>query len=359
MAPTYASQLNALLANLAEGVVILDAVGTVILANQAAREIMGVAFEEAQGALTQDLGRLSRQDGTPLPLEEQPIRRALKGERFAGVEAFFLRPDGARRCLLFAGAALRDEAGRVRFALVLCHDISERRELEGMKDEYLSIVSHDLRAPLTVILGQAQMIQRLADREHPVFRSADAIVMEARRMNRMIQDLVDSARLESGQVRRNCVRLDLRAFLLEMRERMGEAMDAERIRVEASEDIPAVLSDPNDLERILMNLLTNALKYSDSGTEVTVTLVSRGGEVVTSVSDLGPGISPEELPHLFQRYHRTRRTRGTREGLGLGLYITRMLVEAYGGNIWVESEVGKGSTFHFSLPASTLADVEA
>jgi signal transduction histidine kinase len=113
-----------------------------------------------------------------------------------------------------------------------------------------------------------------------------------------------------------------------------------------------VLADPDRLERILMNLLTNALKYSAPGTPVTVALARRDGQVVTAVSDQGPGIPPDELPHLFERYYRARETRERKEGLGLGLYITKGLVEAHGGRLWVESQVGKGSTFSFSLPAA-------
>ena len=105
--------------------------------------------------------------------------------------------------------------------------------------------------------------------------------------------------------------------------------------------------------RILVNLLSNALKYSAPGTEVTVTLRREGGEVITSVTDRGPGIASEELPRLFARYYRTETGRERGGGIGLGLYITRMLVEAHGGHIWAESTVGVGSTFSFSLP---LAD---
>ncbi len=121
-------------------------------------------------------------------------------------------------------------------------------------------------------------------------------------------------------------------------------------RPAAAAELPPVLADPERLQRILANLLSNALKYSPPDTEVTLSFVVRDGEVVTLVTDGGAGIAPEELPRLFQRYYRAAAGRERREGLGLGLYITRLLVEAQDGRIWAQSEVGVGSTFSFSLP---------
>ena len=169
-------------------------------------------------------------------------------------------------------------------------------------------------------------------------------------MNRMIQDLVDAARQEAGLLKLERRPVDLREALLSLIERLATTFDTQRIRVVAPDDLPRVLADADRLERILTNLLSNALKYSPPGSEVTITLERRGGEVVTSIRDRGPGIAPDELPHLFERYYRGPAARAAPEGLGLGLYITRMLVEAHGGHIWAESQVGAGSTFSFSLP---------
>ena len=120
--------------------------------------------------------------------------------------------------------------------------------------------------------------------------------------------------------------------------------------MEVPEEVPLVLVDVDQLERILRNLLSNAVKYSEKGTPITVTISNREGQVQTAVSDRGPGIPPEDAGKLFGRYYRTTSARTQKSGLGLGLYITKMLVEAHGGRIWVESELGKGSTFHFTLP---------
>jgi two-component system phosphate regulon sensor histidine kinase PhoR len=148
------------------------------------------------------------------------------------------------------------------------------------------------------------------------------------------------------------IAVDTSAYLMDLGARLAGTAEGKRVRIDVPEGLPAVKADPARLERVMMNLLTNALKYSPSDTEVVVA-VSRGdGSVVVSVSDKGPGIPSDELLHLFERVYRTRATREREEGLGLGLYISRMLVEAQGGRIWAESEVGKGSTFFFSLPAA-------
>ena len=185
--------------------------------------------------------------------------------------------------------------------------------------------------------------------------SVEAVLTSAQRMDAMIQELVDATRLEAGQVHLERRPVALRAFIDDLLRRLAGTLETDRVRVSAPAGLPEVLADPDQLERILTNLLSNALKYSPPGSVVTVTLTRRDDEVVTAVSDQGPGIAPEELPHLFERYYRTEAGRERRESLGLGLYITRKLVEAHGGRIWAESEPGKGSTFDFSLPV-TKAD---
>lgn len=228
--------------------------------------------------------------------------------------------------------------------------------LQEQRARYILGISHGLRTPLTVVQGRAQLLLQALEKTGVTGRerdSAEAIVGAAQRMGVMLRDLVDLTHLEAGEpLRLNRVPLDPRSFVFDLKERMAGILETERIRVEAPEGLPQVLADPDRLERILTNLLSNALKYLPPGSEVTVSLARRDGEVVTSVTDLGPGIPPEELPLLFQPYRRVRLARGRPESLGLGLYITKGLVEAHGGRIWVESELGKGSTFSFTLPVA-------
>jgi signal transduction histidine kinase len=224
-------------------------------------------------------------------------------------------------------------------------------QLEEQREDLIRAVSHDLRNPLAVVLGQAQIALRYAEKVDLVRKSAEAIDTSARRMNVMIQDLVDVARMEGGQLRLDKRPTDLISFLYDLLERVKTVMHAERIKIDITQEIPPVAADPDRLERILVNLLSNALKYSPPETEVTLSARRKGDEVIVSVADRGLGIAPQDVSQLFQRYYRAKGARKT-EGLGLGLYISRMLVEAHGGHIWVESETGQGSTFHFTLPAA-------
>ncbi|MHB1004840.1 MAG: MASE3 domain-containing protein [Chloroflexota bacterium] len=245
---------------------------------------------------------------------------------------------------------VRDSDGAITHFVAVKEDITERKREEQFREEYVSLISHDLRAPLTVIIGQAQLLLRATDKPEVARRSGEAILTSGRRMGAMIQDLVDTVRLESGQVSLDRVSADLPSLVMDLRGRMATGGEAERIEVRPGDrNIPPALADVNSLERILTNLLSNALKYSEA--EVRVAVEARDNQLVVSVSDRGRGIARDDLPRIFDRFYRVSGSLRP-EGLGLGLYITKMLVEANGGHIWVESEVGRGSTFFFTLPVA-------
>jgi signal transduction histidine kinase len=171
-------------------------------------------------------------------------------------------------------------------------------------------------------------------------------------MAAMIEDLVELVRLEAGKLRLAPQPVALRPFALELRDRLRGAVAVERLRIEVPADVPRALADPARLERILVNLVTNALKYSPPEAPATITAAAdpeRPDHLRITVRDEGPGIVPEELPRLFERFYRSP-TSLPAEGLGLGLYITRLLAEAHGGAITAESGPGRGSAFHVSLP---------
>jgi signal transduction histidine kinase len=170
-------------------------------------------------------------------------------------------------------------------------------------------------------------------------------------MNGMIRDLVDSLRMESGQLALRTSEVDLLATVFDMKEQMREVMEMDRVRVEIPDRLAFVTADPYRVERILVNLVSNALKYSKPDTEVRVSFAQREGEVEVSIADRGPGIAQDKMGRLFKKYGGSAEQSFGRESLGLGLYITKGLVEAHGGRIWAESEEGKGSTFSFTLPS--------
>ena len=345
-------QLNALLGSLAEGVIIVDQDGNAVLRNDAARRILGM---DQEGPRPQDEPafaplQMLDGDGKLIPASHWPVARILRGERLENEELTVVRPDGSRRRVVFSSGSILDENGHVAMAILVQRDVTRLRELERSSEEFVSLVSHDLRAPLTVVQGNAQLVMRSADKPDAVRRSAEAIYMAAQRMNRMIQDLVESARLESGQLVLQRIPIEVASFANEVVQRLSFSMDTDRVSVELVGPPSTVNADPDRLDRILTNLISNAIKYSDD--QVRVEVSGNGDEVRISVVDRGQGIHPDDLPHIFERYWRSKHTQ-RKEGLGLGLYIARMLVEAHGGRIWAETELGKGSTFTFTLPAAS------
>lgn len=222
------------------------------------------------------------------------------------------------------------------------------------REDLLHVVSHDLRAPLAALVGQAQILRRRAAGDAWTAARADAILRAASRMDAMVEDLVDAARFESGGLRLALEKVDLEAYLGELLARMGTSLEVERVRVVLPGSDPITVQvDPRRLERVLLNLLTNALRYAPEGI-VWLEVERLDGRVAISVIDEGPGIDAEDARHLFTRYYRGRRAPSL-DGVGLGLYGARLLVEAHGGRIAVKSTPGEGATFRVELPAASPA----
>lgn len=228
--------------------------------------------------------------------------------------------------------------------------------LDRLREEFAAIVAHDLRNPISAIGLQLDGLVRSA-------RNGDATVpvetlrrlrKSAGRLAEMVNDLLDATRIEASRMRISPETVSLpnavSALLEEMRPTLaGHPVD---IRVEAH---PLVRVDPTRLDQIVTNLVVNAAKYGHPDTPIVVRIRTEGAEALVSVEDQGPGIAPAELPRLFDRFYQAKRARAMKSGLGLGLYITKGLVEAHGGRIAVTSEIGKGSIFTVRLPLAALS----
>jgi signal transduction histidine kinase len=258
----------------------------------------------------------------------------------------------------WVGGALRAALERERDSRVLAVAAAERiARADQHRADLVRMLSHDVRTPLNVLVNHAFLARRRASTAEAV-RSAEVISTSARRIAAMIDDLVDAMNLEAGQLSLATRALDFPEFARELKERLADALPVDRVEVAAAPGLPPVEADPDRLERIVVNLLANALKYAPGPSPVRLEAIPRGGEVHITVRDEGPGIAPEDLPHVFDRFYRSASVRGT-EGLGLGLYICRKLVDAHGGRIWVESRAGVGSEFHLTLPAADLVRAAA
>jgi PAS domain S-box-containing protein len=224
------------------------------------------------------------------------------------------------------------------------------RRFAEVAEDFARMVSHDLRAPLQIISVQAQALERGLGREElpRLAGRTRAIVSSGQRMNSMLVDLAETARLESGQVRLARRPVALGPFLANLVERLGAVFDRQRIALEVPDGLPLADADPDRLERIVTNLVSNAFKYGGDDSPVTIAGRELGEWIEVSVADRGPGIPEDLLPRLFGRFARGGAKPGI-EGLGLGLYITRLLVEAHGGHIWARSRPAQGCSVTFTL----------
>jgi PAS domain S-box-containing protein len=345
-----AAELRALLGSMAESVTVIDGEGNIVLQNEASRTYGGNAYKHVTES--HRYLRLLHPNGDPVPVEEYPTRRLLRGDSFTDVEYIIELNDGRRRNIVASASAVREDSGALTLGVLVARDITELRQLELAREDVMRAISHDLRQPVTIVLSAGQMLRRRLARANleSEVTDADRIIMGAKRMASMIDDLVDSARLESGKLALRMEKCNLVRLLHDIAQRAWTPQDQARLRIEPPPSaLPLVDLDPERFERILVNLVGNALKYSPPEESVTIGVEARAAEVVIAVRDRGVGVPREELPHLFERYFRAR-TGKRMEGLGLGLFIARLLVEAHGGRIWVDSEVGRGSTFAFALP---------
>lgn len=236
-------------------------------------------------------------------------------------------------------------------------DAEERTEetaaASSEAEDFVRVAAHDMRQPLTAVSTTAALLHRSLEAQGLERPAAQArrILENGTRLSDMLGELVDAARLESGTLQLERVPLDLGELVADVLARMAGTDGRERLRLEAPDGVCRVVGDRGALERVAINLVTNALKYDDGRSPIVVRLAREGTEVCLSVQDRGPGIPREALPHLFDRYYRVGGG-ARRDGLGLGLYITRMFVEVLRGTIGVRSREGEGSTFEVRLPAA-------
>ena len=275
------------------------------------------------------------------------------------------RADGTTVWLHWSATSIKRSGGQADFFLAMFEDATAQHtaqeaamanlagleRLSQLKSEFVSLVSHEFRTALVGIQGFSEMIrdQDLAPDEAKAF--AGDINNDAQRLNRMITEMLDLDRIEAGRMTLNIVALDLNVILTEAAERARAASAKHSIVTRLDPVLPAVRGDSDRLFQVVSNLLSNAVKYSPTGGEVLVTSHVQDGTVQVDVRDRGMGIPPEFVKRLFSRYERLEdKAKAKIIGTGLGLAITRQIVEMHGGKIWVDSTVGAGSEFHFTVP---------
>lgn len=347
------ARLEAILRHAPHGILFVDAQSGYVHANPKAVELFGRELTP-EGGRAQYVGQLYHPNGRPLSDEELLVSRALRGETIPEEERLIVQPNGQRVPVLTSAAPVYDQNGEIIGAIAAFQDISTLKALERLREEWALVIAHDLRQPIAAISMHVGVLQFLLERgtaPEPVYEALGHIRTAARNLNQMISDLLDFSRIEARRLTLERRPLDLCAFVHAVLERTEALTHGHPVHLEIHGTIPWVAVDPGRIEQVLANLLSNAAKYGYPGTEIGVTVERVEGAVQISVTNEGPGIPVEELPRLFTRFYRVRRSRWEgMTGLGLGLYISHGLVEAHGGRIWAESIPGKTTTFYFTLP---------
>ncbi len=372
-------ELRLILENIADGVVVADERGQLVLSNPTAEQLLGAGAlirRPAHWSTEHGLFRLDRR--TPVLPEEMPLARALAGESLDEVELFARTPQAPHGTYISVSARpLRTDFGRIRGGVVAFRDISERKRIEALieaqanevsrakeraeqesryKSRFLASMSHELRTPLNAIIGFSELL------DQEIFGSLGArqkeyvgyVLQSGRHLLALVNDILDLSKIEAGRMelaREWVAPLRLIDSVQGSVQPLAQKQGVE-LELELSAQLPDLYVDEMRLRQILYNLLSNGIKFTPAGGRVSLKVELRADKFCIEVTDTGVGIREEDLPRLFREFERMEESSQRKtEGTGLGLALTKRLVELHGGTIRVESKPGAGSKFTVSLPA--------
>lgn len=345
-------ELESIIENVYAGLMMINETGRIIQSNASVRTMLGIEETDLVGKLYSDvvknehvceIARTSLKDVTDMAEEVSVIMPGEDGEDKENIYQM-------------QTAVVRSDDSKAMGVVIIFNDITEIRSIERMKTAFVSTVSHELRTPLTSIKGFISTLLMDEDGTCYDFETQrefyNIIDTECDRLTRLISDLLNVSRIEAGRA------LDLNPKPVTLPPLIEKVVAVQRsytnkheLVVDVKNELPVIVADEDKVDQILTNLTNNAIKYSPKGGTVTVSAIAEGDIVRFAVSDQGMGIPKDHLPKVFDRFHRVdNRDTRTVGGTGIGLYLVKHLVEAHGGKIWVESEVGNGSSFIFELP---------
>lgn len=334
--------------SLYDPVIVTDAEGCVTKLNVAAEEIFG-SEEENTGKHVGEVSRDERIAGAVA--EALQSQRPVAGEGMSSVLP--LPVDGLERAYRLRTTPMRDNGKHLLGAVTLLEDITHLREIDRLKSEFIATASHELRTPLTSVqMGVHLLLERAAgDLTDKQVEVLSACREDCERLDKLMRDLLDLSRIEAGESKPTLEPINARDLIDKAAQELRPQVESKGLdfRTDVPADLPKVIADRSQVERVLANLVVNAIRYTKQG-EIKTSAEPRGNFVAVSVSDTGTGIPPEYLPHIFDKFVQVPGT--ATGGAGLGLAISRLIVEAHGGQISVQSEPGRGSTFTFTLPVA-------
>src|SRR2546423_13886374 len=373
-------RLELIIGSMAEGLLITDARGAITLLNYSAQNLLA----QAQVDLQQDipLGKLALTSNVRwLNKLAEIVDQAVAGEIVMNQELIAGESGETVPLTLSISAAPLHDASQVQMGpigvVAVLNDVTANKQIEKLKDEFVSVVSHELRSPLTAIKGYTQHLMRRIDRrlrkaqqeqqrsaisagdlpENYDLRSLSIIQSQADHLERLVNDLLDLSQVQWGKLHLQYSSFYLADVLVESVRSVQASTEQHTIYLDIAVQDTKIVADKMRMSQVIGNILDNAIKYSPQGGQVTVKLEEREGDYFVSITDQGIGISQEYLDHIFERFYRVRNTASRQySGIGLGLYVTRAIVEEHGGHIWVTNNKGLGCTFSFPVPAAAHSD---
>jgi two-component system phosphate regulon sensor histidine kinase PhoR len=377
-------KLLTIIDSIAEGVMLYDRQGGLIMLNEMARSLLLLEQVPYQQALNEMPEFYSMRDleGNVLPIDRSPTARALAGEVFHDYRLLLRGVSGQDSVMSFSGAPVHDVQGMIEGAVVVFRDITNSQKLERAKDDFLAVAAHELRSPLAAVRGYTDLLvrreQRRGDEDSSELRGLTILAQQVTHMLRMVDNLLDVSRLDAGQFNLTYQRVNLISLIEQVLEQQRPNNNNHDLELESSHRDLFATCDPLRVRQVLTNLISNAIRYSPQYTRISVGItyewasqlarhhpssnmnsgiteeqIKRNSKMALIwIQDQGAGITEEHIERLFKRYSRGQERRG--EGLGLGLYLSCEFIIRHNGAIWVESIPQQGSIFYIALPLEPL-----
>jgi len=345
-------RMDALLDSAADGILILGSDHRIERCNPALARIVGLKMDEIIGIPHQQLFRWrSHKDG--LTLEQAEAGGwPLTNNTTLYVEGDLDRSNGIPLPIGVTYAPLVGIDGILINVIATVRDITRFREADELKSTFISVISHELKTPVALIKGYVSTLRREdAKWERTIVEDSLAVIEEeADRLTGLIENLLDASRLQAGGLSISLSDVSLDFCANRIAERFKTQSPNHNIIIEFPPEFPVIMADEDRISQVISNLLSNAIKYSSEGSEIRITGQILPDKVIICISDQGPGIFPEDVPFVFDRFYRSDNAKRTTKGAGLGLFLAKAVVEAHGGRIWVDTQPGNGARLCFSLP---------
>jgi len=348
---------DAILDSIGDGMLVTDSKGTILLINNFAIEYLGVDKDKAFAMPASAINLYDEKD-VLIPPEERPMEVVLRSGKKIERAVRSIRSDGAKMAIAVVATPVQQQ-GRIIGAIQTMRDITKDKEIDRMKTEFISLASHQLRTPLSAIRWFSEMLMngdagKLNDEQADFVKNVHD---SGDRMIELVNSLLNISRIESGRIIIDPKPTDVNELVSGVINDL-KAKSVERqqtLIVSVHEGIPQINLDARMISQVYMNFLTNAIKYTPKGGEISVFISLRGNELLSQISDNGYGIPKAQQDRVFQKFFRaTNIVPVETDGTGLGLYLVKAVIEAAGGRVWFKSEEGKGTTFWFTLPMSGM-----